>query len=172
MRGLREEEAATKGNTLEVDKLRALVDHLEGANEEVSRTVHLGLISELRFKVEALERGYDVYDPVSPASKADVIIRKSPNRPVLIQVKRAGIAPSGGWRFTTCSRSPTRGAVQYRRRDFDFYAVHVDDGARHFFGFWPFAMLFGSTSKVWHPPQENPPPDNWDILEEGRGAEE
>ena len=77
MRGLREKRAATKVNTLEVDKLRALLNTLEGGNEEVSRTVHLGLISELRFKVEALERGFEVYDPASPVSKADFVIRKA-----------------------------------------------------------------------------------------------
>jgi len=174
MRGLREEEAATKSNTLEVDKLRALLHHVEGVeggNDDVSKTIHLGLISELRFKVEALERGYEVFQPCSPASKADFIVRKSPNRPLLIQVKRAGLSPSGGWRFKTCSKSPTRGNLQYLRTDFDFFAVHVDTGVGHHFGFWPLAMLYGTTTKVWQPTQKDPPPDNWDILEEGEGAE-
>ena len=174
MRGLREEEAATKSNTLEVDKLRALLHHVEGVeggNDAVSKTIHLGLISELRFKVEALERGFEVFQPCSPASKADFIIRKSPNRPLLIQVKRAGLSPSGGWRFTTCTRSPTRGARKYRATDFDYFAVHVDTGVGHHFGFWPLSMLCVTTTKVWQPTNGNPPPDNWDILEAREGAE-
>ena len=166
MRGLREKKEVTKGNTLEVDKLRALLNTLEGGNEEVSRTVHLGLISELRFKVEALERGFEVYDPASPVSKADFVIRKAPHRPLLVQVKRAHRSRSGGWRFLCCSIQPGKGAVHYRRRDFDVFAVHVDDGESHSFGFWPVGNLYGRNSLTWHPGRGDPPANNWDILEE------
>ena len=171
--GLREEEAAT--NTIEVDKLQALLSHVEGCagvSDDVSSSIHAGLISELRFKVEALERGFEVYQPCSPASKADFIIRKSPHRPLLIQVKRAGLTPSGGWRFATCSRNPTRGTVPYRFDEFDFFAVHVDAGVGHYFGFFPLSLLHGNTNKVWQPSRGAPPPDNWDILEESEGVEE
>ena len=164
-------QAATKVRTLEVDKLRALLSYVAGGCS-VSNTVHQGLISELRFKVEALERGYEVFQPCSPASRADFIIRKYPSRPLLIQVKRAGLSPSGGWRFATCSRSPTRGTVPYRSGEFDFFAVHVDAGVGHYFGFFPLPLLHGTTNKVWQPSRGAPPPDNWDILEESEGAEE
>ena len=166
MRGLRGEEAAARGNTLEVDKLRALLDTLVGGNEKVSRTVHLGLISELRFKVEALERGFEVYDPVSPVSKADFVVRKSPHRPVLVQVKRAHQSKSGGWRFLCCTMRPGQGAVRYKRKDFDVFAVHVDDGRSHAFGFWPLRSLRCRQSLTWHPGRNDPPPNNWEILEE------
>ena len=164
--GLKEKKVATKGDTLELDNLRALLDTWEGGNEEVSKAVHLGLISELRFKIEALERGFEVYDPVSPVSKVDFIVRKAPNRPLLVQVKRAHLCASGGWRFLTCALRPKKGAVHYTVEDFDVYAVHIDDGKSHSFGFWPVAKLHGRQTLTWHPIRNSPPADNWDVLQQ------
>ena len=166
MRGLRGEEVAARGDTLEVDKLRALSDTVAGGNDNVSKTVHLGLLSELRFKVQAIERGFEVFDPVSPVSKADFIVRKAPHRPLLVQVKRAHRSPSGGWRFHCCAMHPGKGAVHYSRRDFDVFAVHVDDGDSHTFGFWPVSELYGRQSLTWHPGKKSPPPNNWDVLQQ------
>tara|TARA_R110002020_G_scaffold56514_4_gene156337 strand:+ start:114 stop:656 length:543 start_codon:yes stop_codon:yes gene_type:complete len=165
VRGLRGEEVTARGDTLEVDKSRALSDTVAGGNDNVSKSVHLGLLSELRFKVEAVDRGLEVYDPVSPVSKADFVTRKPGNRPLLVQVKRAHLAPSGGWRFLCCAIHPGKGPVHYLSSDFDVYAIHVDDGGQHSFGFWPASALAGKHSKTWHPGKNGPLANNWEVLE-------
>ena len=103
-------------------------------------SITAGIISELRFKTEALSRGYEVFDPVHPASSADCVIWKPGSTPLLVQVKKARRTKAGTWRFAACKVRRKKAETirtYYDSHDFDVFAVHVEDEGSHGFVFIP-----------------------------------
>ena len=132
-------------------------------------TITAGSLSELRFKTEALSRGYEVFDPVPPASSADCVVWKPGSAPLLVQVKKARRTPAGTWRFTACRVSRKKAdtvRTNYAAHDFDVFAVHVEDGADHSFVFIPLREVYQRACLTFRAGAQGKELNNWQRLEE------
>ena len=131
-------------------------------------TVTTGILSELRFKTEALARGYEVFDPVHPASSADCVVWKPGSTPLLVQVKKARRTPAGTWRFTACRVIRKKADTirkSYKQHDFDVFAVHVEDGADHSFVFIPLQEVYERECLTFRAGTKGKELNNWQKLD-------
>ena len=132
-------------------------------------TITAGILSELRFKTEALARGYEVFDPVHPASSADCVVWKPGSTPLLVQVKKARRTPAGTWRFTACRVGRKKAdtvRTSYKAHDFDVFAVHVEDGADHSFVFIPLQEVYQRECLTFRAGAQGKELNNWHRLDE------
>lgn len=131
-------------------------------------SITAGIISELRFKTEALSRGYEVFDPVHPASSADCIIWKPGSAPLLIQVKKARRTKAGTWRFAACKvrrKKAETVRTYYNHYDFDVFAVHIQDNGQHGFVFIPLKEIRYRECLTFRVGTEGRGLNNWEKLE-------
>lgn len=137
---------------------------------------HKGRISEASFALQAIIRGWLVFDP-GDADGFDRIIKRPHTRPIAVQVKRA-------WKYdqdscyrvnTSRSASKSRGRQLYGPMAFDVLAAHLSDVDK--WVFYTRSELGNRTQATYKLPDERlqitsrracdaRDPNNWHLLDE------
>lgn len=81
----------------------------------------IGIISELQFAVEALKRGFKLYQPFGDSSAYDYIVRDG-TKFSRVQVKGTSTKDRGGYTFQTKHSNKNR---RYGNAEIEFFALHI-----------------------------------------------
>ncbi len=94
----------------------------------------LGDISEMKFEIEAITRGWLVASPRGRARDFDCIIKRQSTRPITVQIKKARKQSEFRYLFNTSRGLGKNGRrVAYSYSAFDVLAVHLSDLDRWIF---------------------------------------
>ena len=112
----------------------------------------LGVVTEMLFATEMLQRGYDVFSPLGHSQKADLIIHKPPFKAKAIQVKKGTYKSSVTWQISTSTkkRTASEGSVytNYKIGDFDILAAFISE--LNCWALWRIEEIAGKSSVTWN----------------------
>ena len=161
------------------EELTALTDgqHSAVTEDAVELTSsHKGRISEAAFALQAVIRGWLVFDP-GDADGFDRIIKRQDTRPIAVQIKRAWKYKQDSCYRINASRSATWGRKRqlYGPMAFDVLAAHLPDV--DLWVFYTRAELGNRTQTTYKLPHERlqttsrracdaRSPNNWELLDD------
>ena len=145
-------------------------------NGSISETCNAGAIAELKLCCIAVEKGFEVFTPLSHSTKTDLIIMRPQGTPIRVQVKKATYQKkisskrTDFWTFMigtgkpTSARNPNDYGTRYKKYvegDFDVLAAYIQE--RNVFAFYHLKDICGASGMRWN---ESKRSNNWDIFDE------
>ena len=146
------------------------------SNGSISETCNVGAFAELKLCCAAIERGFEVFTPMSHSTKTDIILMLPQSNPIRIQVKKATFQKpssanqSDAWKFMigtgrpSCAANPSDYGLRYKKYidgDFDLLAAYILE--RDIFAFYKLEEISGASSMRWDLTKRS---NNWEIMEE------
>lgn len=139
--------------------------------------MNVGDVAEAAFIYQAALRGFEVFLPTSHNTKADIIIRKACEPPIMVQVKKATKQKhekphhKERWKIIIGSGKPSSMRrvnktgkpryTLYQEGDFDIIAVYI---AEHdSWALYPLTEILGPASLSWN--LIDSPKNNWEIID-------